>query len=127
MNMPWKNPAPKLSPIEVATRLNDAVAAGPVAVPAAPKPNHNFAGIIDQLGLLRAQISSLKKAEDELSEQVQALGIGEHDGTKCRAVVSSVTTMRLDTKSLTAVLPEELVKAHTKSSVSVRVSIKALV
>lgn len=111
MNMPWKSPPPTLSP--------------PAAVIA--QPNHNYAGIVDELGAVRAEIKRLKDREESLAERVEALGPGDHDGTKCRAVVSTVTTMRLDTKSLTAVLPEVLVAAHTKASQSVRVSIKPLV
>lgn len=118
MNMPWKNSTPALSPLAIAAS---------VPAPAAAKLNHNFSGIIDQLGSVRAQIKALEKVEETLAEQVQALGPGEHDGTKCRAVVTTVSTERLDTKSLKAALPEAMIAAHTKTSESVRVSIKALV
>lgn len=122
MNMPWKN-QPALAP--VAQMPASVVLA---ATAQTVKTNgHNFASLIDELGTLRADIKKLATREKELTGLVESLGTGEHDGTRCRAVVSSVTTMRLDTKSLTAVLPEELVKAHTKASQSVRVSIKALV
>lgn len=122
MNMPWKNPPPVLSPMAGAGTLAKAV-----AEVMAPPINSNYASLIDELGALRSQIKTLEKREKELTGLVEAIGIGEHDGTKCRAVVSQVVTNRLDTKSLTAVLPEELVKAHTKPSVSTRVAIKALV
>lgn len=127
MNMPWKSPPPKLAPIDSAAKavLQHTTQAAVVAL--APPPNHNFASLIDELGTVRAEIKRLKDREGSLAERVEALGPGDHDGTKCRAVVSTVTTMRLDTKSLTAALPEALVAAHTKASQSVRVSIKPLV
>lgn len=97
---------------------------GATAVRAWEKPKNNHAGFIDELGQIREQIKGLESREKQLVDLVKDMGEGEHRGDKCKAVVSIATTSRLDTTSLKAALPDEMIAKHTKSSDVVRVTIK---
>lgn len=88
------------------------------------KPKSNTAPAIDELGKIREQIKAAESREKELVEIIKAMGEGEHKGERCKAIVSTVETARLDTTGLKEALPEEMIKRFTKISESVRVAIK---
>lgn len=98
---------------------------GAMAIRAWDKPKNNHAGTVDELGQIREQIKGLEAREKTLVELVKDMGEGEHIGGKCKAVVSVVSTNRLDTTGLKAALPDEMIAKFTVSLQSVRVTIKA--
>lgn len=88
------------------------------------KPKNNHAGSIDELGKVREQIKGLEAREKQLVDLVKDMGDGEHVGGKCKAVVSVVSSSRLDITGLKAALPDEMIAKFTVPSQSVRVTIK---
>jgi hypothetical protein len=60
------------------------------AAPAVAAAGHNSSNIVDQLGVIQAQIAKLEDQEKPLKEQIKAMGIGQHDGDLFRATVSDV-------------------------------------
>lgn len=67
----------------------------------------NIASTIDQLGQIKAQISTLKELEKKLSQAVQSFGEGAYDGNLFRAAVSEVAaSASLDPKAAEAKLRE---------------------
>lgn len=93
----------------------------------APAPVSNSAGPIDELARLRDQLKTMQAREKELVTLVKDMGDGEHLGEKCKAVVSTVMSNRLDTAALKDALPEEMIAKYTVESPTVRVTIKPLV
>jgi hypothetical protein len=88
-------------------------------------------GVIDQLGVLQAQIADLQKTERDLKDQIKTqYGVGGHEGELFRAVVSVSERNTLDIKAAKEKLIEEgfhrFVKTHTKTTQveSVRVMAK---
>jgi hypothetical protein len=62
---------------------------------------------VDRLGSIKAQIASLKVAEDALVAEIKAMGAGAHDGDDYRATVSDVAEgYSLDAKAAEAKLRE---------------------
>lgn len=117
---PWEAGAKPGKPADVSSP--------PVApVEEAPKAGDNSAPIVDEYGAVDSQIKALEKRKKELSDQIKALGAGEHNGTKCKAVVSITPTTRLDTDAIKAAFDETVIAKFSKTSDVVKVSIKALV
>ena len=85
----------------------------------APKAN-----AIDRLGKVREQIKALEADEKQLVETVRELGEGEHLGDRCKVVITIVESSRLDTAAIREGLPEEMIAKFTKTSRSVKVTIK---
>lgn len=79
---------------------------------------------IDLLGKVREQIKALEADEKALVETVRELGEGEHLGDRCKAVITIVESSRLDTAAVREALPEEMIAKFTKTSRSVKVTIK---
>jgi hypothetical protein len=82
---------------------------------------------IDRLAAMREQLRKLEKDEQELAKVVAAMGDGEHDGDKVRAVISTTSPERLDVEAIRAEMPEDWIKRFTKSKPQTTVRFKPLV
>lgn len=125
MNMPWKNSTPRMSPLAIQQGAAVAAAFQAPAI-AAPKPNDNFASLIDELGTIKAIISKAEKREKVLLELIKPLGDGDHNGGKCYAHIATSPRATFDKKGLEAAHPD-LVAAFTTDKPVTTVTIKALV
>lgn len=123
MNMPWKNTAPKLSPLAI---QQGAAVAAAFQAPAASKTNDNFASLIDELGTIKVAKAKAEKREKELLELIKPLGDGDHNGGKCYAHIVTADRDSFDKKGLEAAHPD-LVAAFTTPKPVTTVTIKALV
>jgi hypothetical protein len=85
-----------------------------------------LASDIDMLGYIRAEIAKLKKEEDDLTKKIKALGKGEYAGTKCRAVVSCVDSLRFDGVAFRAANPAAA-EPYMVPQTTWKLEIKALV
>jgi predicted phage-related endonuclease len=94
--------------------------------PAAEPVKSNTAPIVDEYGTVDAEIKRLEKRKKELGDQLRELGVGEYPGSKCKAVISTFSTNRLDTDGLKSALPEEMITKFTKTSETTKITIKAL-
>lgn len=78
----------------------------------------NPAVVVDELGLIKAQIAELEAKEAALTEALKATGLTSFAGTFFDATVSHSERANFDTKALRADLGEEIcapyVKAPTK-------------
>ncbi len=86
----------------------------------------DLVAVVDELGLIKAQISALKAREDELKEELIASGEAEAEGSLFRATVTQTSRTTTDWKAVAAKLEpsRQLITAHTTEvpAVSVRVS-----
>lgn len=80
---------------------------------------------IDELGLLKAQIATLTDKAKILEAQIKAMGVGPHAGTLYDATVSAVSTDRLDMDAVRAKLSAQFIRAHTITTESLRLTVRA--
>lgn len=83
----------------------------------------DYAAIVDELGALKAQISSLTDREKILKKALSDSGYAEIDGSLFRATVSWTERANLDTEAVRSILTEEQQRDCTRVSeiMSVRV------
>ncbi len=78
---------------------------------------------VDQLGSLNAQISVLAKQADAIKATLKASGYDEIKGKVFRAVISTKTTARLDSKLVKGVLTPRQIDDCTVESTSTSISL----
>jgi len=83
----------------------------------------DYAAIVDELGALKAQISSLTDREKILKKALSDSGYAEIDGSLFRATVSWTERATLDTEAVRSILTEDQQRDCTRVSeiMSVRV------
>lgn len=82
-----------------------------------------LAATVDKLGELNARIASLTKQADAMKAELKGSGLTEIAGTTFRAVISTKTTARLDTKLVRNLLTPRQVDACTVESTSTSISL----
>ena len=87
----------------------------------------NATKLIDDLGLIKAQIAELTKQESALKAAIVAMGEGAHDGDLFRATVSTSERETLDMAAVRDKLSPQFVAAHTKVSTVTCVKVVARV
>lgn len=100
-----------MSPVQVKRRTKPAV--------------RSIASIVDELGLLKAQIAPLSAREKELKEQLVACGLADCVGTLYDANVSRSTRVSLDSKKIRKVHGKEWCALFEKSAEVVTVTVTA--
>ena len=73
----------------------------------------NTAPLIDEYGLLKAQIAELELKAKPMHEQIVALGEGPHEGTFYRVTVSKSRRSKLDQDAVKKKLSKQFIRAHT--------------
>lgn len=98
----------------------------PVQVKRRTKPAaRSIASIVDELGLLKAQMADLADREKSLKSHLIACGRSECDGSMFRATVSRADRVTLDSNAVRSVLGEELCRQFEKRSEVVTVRVVA--
>jgi hypothetical protein len=84
----------------------------------------SLALIVDELGMLKAQIAALTEREKVLKDTLTASGYAEIDGSHYRASVTWSERATLDSAAVRALLTDEQVRQCTKVTefMAVRVS-----
>jgi hypothetical protein len=72
--------------------------------------------VVDQLGLIKAEIAQLQEQEKALKEQLIALGDGKHSGNLYDATVSPTSRDTLDMEAVRAKLSPQFIRAHTSTT-----------
>lgn len=87
----------------------------------------HFAKVVDNLGLVKAEIAELKKKEKALEKVLKASGLTAVDGDFYRATVSAYTRTSVDYKGIALKLKASnyMLKAYSKISNVVKVAVKA--
>lgn len=94
----------------------------------APEPaKSNSASMIDEYATVHAEIARLEKLKKKLGDEIKKLGVGEHNGTKCKAVITESTSTRLDTEAIKGAMSDEWIAKFSKTSTTQTLNIKALV
>lgn len=79
--------------------------------------NTFVANIVDQLGILKAQIATLAVQEKQLKEALlHHGGIGAHEGYLFDATVSVADRDTLDMKAVREKLTPQFIRAHTNTT-----------
>jgi hypothetical protein len=86
-------------------------------------PNSNLTPLIDEYGLIKAQIAELQLKLDPIHEQLVAMGDGAYEGLFYRVAVSSFMQSRLDTKACKKKLSRQFIKANTKTTPVTKVTV----
>lgn len=73
----------------------------------------NLSPIIDELGVLKAQIANLEAQEKALKDQLIELGAGCYEGQVFKVTVSVAERSNLDMKAVRAKLSPQFITAHT--------------
>jgi hypothetical protein len=93
------------------------------------KPEPPAPAIIDELGVVKAQIALLVKQEDKLKQQLidyfQATQVNEFHGELFDATVSEYDKKTLDMKAVRKQLSPQFIRAHTSKTPIVRVLVMA--
>ena len=77
----------------------------------------NVAAVIDDFGLISAQIAELEAKKKLIREQlVVALGLGAHEGTFYRVTISKSTRETLDMNAVREKLSRQFIQANTKET-----------
>lgn len=76
----------------------------------------NTATLIDDFGLLCAQIAEFEVKKKALRQQLIDLGEGSHEGTFYRVTISKSTRETLDMNAVREHLSRQFIAAHTKES-----------
>lgn len=76
--------------------------------------NDNYKSLIDDLGVVRAEIADLLRQERFIKRQLDGLGVGTHEGTLFRVAIVDTVKKRLDMKAVRAKLTPQFIRAHTK-------------
>lgn len=79
--------------------------------------------MVDELGAINAQISKLQKNADALKKTLKESGADEIIGTLFRAVITTKTTARLDTKFVRELLSPAQQDYCTTESTSTNISL----
>ena len=74
----------------------------------------NIGPLIDDYGLLKAQIAELELKAKPLHEQIVALGEGAYEGTFYRVTVSESERGNLNMKKVRKKLSPQFIRANTK-------------
>jgi hypothetical protein len=84
----------------------------------------NIGPLIDDFGLLKAQIADLETKAKALHGQIASLGDGAYEGTFYRVTVSESERSKLDMDAVKAKLSPQFIRAHTSYTpvTTVRVS-----
>ena len=87
----------------------------------------NIAALVDDLGVLKAQIADLALREKAIKDQLVEAGPGAFEGEFYRAAVSVSQRETLDMDAVREKLSPQFIAAHTKvtETVSVRVSARS--
>ena len=78
--------------------------------------NETMITTIDELGLLKAQIAEMLKAEKALKDRLGDLKPGSYEGNVFRLSVSETTQNRLDMDAVRDHLSPQFIRAHTIST-----------
>jgi hypothetical protein len=81
--------------------------------------------LVDQLGILKAEIAALQAEEKKLKEQLIALGLGSHEGLMYDANVTEKSRDSLDMDAVRAKLSPQFMRAHTKTTTYPEVRVTA--
>ena len=73
----------------------------------------NIAPLIDDFGLIKAQIAELELKAKPIHDQIVALGEGAYEGTFYRVTVSESEREVLDKKAVKKKLSPQFIRAHT--------------
>jgi hypothetical protein len=73
----------------------------------------NISPLIDDYGLLMAQIAEIKRRAQPLKEQIEELGAGAYEGNIYRVTVSKFKRENLDKKAVKKKLSRQFIRAHT--------------
>ena len=77
----------------------------------------NVATVIDDFGLISAQIAELEARKKFIREQlVVALGLGAHEGTFYRVTISKSTRETLDMVAVREKLSRQFIQANTRET-----------
>lgn len=93
---------------------------------APPKAGGNIAPLVDEYAATDKQIKALEKTKKTIGEQIKALGVGEYNGTRCKLVVSSFNSTRLDSDAIRAAFSPDVVAKFEKTSITTKLDIKPL-
>ena len=92
-----------------------------------PRFNPNLQPIIDEYGLLAADIAALEARQKALRAQIlEAAGAGNHAGNLFRIQVTTSERSTLDTKLLRSIIAPELLAKVSKTSSVTSLVCKAL-
>lgn len=89
--------------------------------------NKKLRDAVDDLGTLKAQISELTKREAHLKKLLIDSGETEIDGEFFRVTVSTFEQDRLDMDAVRAKLSPQFIAAHSTTTTTTRVAVKAQV
>lgn len=76
----------------------------------------NTAKLIDDYGLLCAQIADLELKKKALNKQIVELGVGAHEGDFFRVTVTKSTRCTLDMDAVREKLSRQFIQANTKET-----------
>lgn len=76
----------------------------------------NVSQMIDDFGLLSAQIAELEAKKKNIRDKIAAMSIGAYEGTFFRATVSKSSRDTLDMEAVRAHLSRQFIQAHTKTT-----------
>tara|TARA_R100000664_G_C2759228_1_gene148780 strand:- start:7227 stop:7514 length:288 start_codon:yes stop_codon:yes gene_type:complete len=79
--------------------------------------------LVNELAALRAEKEKINNAEKCIVTTLKHLGVGVYQGEEHKAVVSEVTTERLDMKAVRNKLSPQFMRAHTKSSTTLKITL----
>ncbi len=86
-------------------------------------PKSNIGPLIDEYGLIQAQIADLKLKAEPIYEQIKAMGAGSYEGDFYRATVSEYEQSKLDMKAARAKLSRQFIKANTTKTPVTKVTV----
>lgn len=76
-------------------------------------PKVDLVKVVDDLGMIKAQISTLCQQERDLKAILVAEGVGEYEGNLFRATVSQYDQERLDMDAVYSKLSDQFIKNNT--------------
>ena len=85
----------------------------------------NLPNLVDKLGGLNAQITTLQAQADAIKDELKASGLPENLGERYRASISTASS-KLDPALVRPLLSPELVRACTKTTTSTRLTLYGL-
>lgn len=85
---------------------------------------NNLTATIDRLGIVKSQLATLKREEEQLKGVLIEHGPGAYEGELYRATVTESEAATLDMDAVRAKLSAQFIQAHTKITpvTTVRVS-----
>ena len=79
--------------------------------------------LVNDLATLRAEKESINNREKAIIATLKHLGVGVYQGEEHKATVSEVTTERLDMEAVRNKLSSQFMRAHTKSSTTLKITL----